>query len=48
VVVAPGEIVFPGFGWDIMWLGVNLAVAAFVFAEIRRRRLLEEMLGKPE
>jgi sugar lactone lactonase YvrE len=48
VVVAAGEIVFPGFGWDTLWLGVNLAVAAFVFVEIRRRRLLEEMLGKPE
>ncbi len=48
VVVAAGEIVFPGFGWNTLWLGVNLAVAAFVFVEIRRRRLIEEMLGKPE
>ncbi len=48
VVVAPGEMVIPGFGWDTMWLGVNLAVAAFVFVEVRRRRLLEEVVGRPE
>ena len=48
VVVAAGEIVIPGFGWDTMWLGVNLAVAAFVFVEVRRRRLLEEVVGQPQ
>lgn len=51
VVVAAGEFVVPGFDWDIMWFGVNLAVAAavlFVFVELRRRRPAEELLGKRE
>jgi streptogramin lyase len=48
VVVAAGEFVVPAFDWDTMWFGVTVAVAAFVLVEVRRRRLLEEVVGQPE